>query len=82
MNIFYLSAIALMPLTVSAQGINFETNDYQRIGVYDTWQESPFRTGRLEGRALVVDTPDQRPDDAMGQVPNATARVLAVQRSR
>ena len=82
MNIFYLSAIALMPLTVSAQGINFETNDYQRIGVYDTWQESPFRTGRLEGRAMVVDNPDQRPDDAMGQVPNASARVLAVQRSR
>lgn len=82
MNIFYLTAIALMPLTVSAQGINFETKDYKSIGVYDTWEQSPFRTGVLQGRALVVDNPDLRPDDAMGQVPNASARVLAVQRSR
>ena len=52
-NIFALAAMAL-PLFASAQTeITFETQDYKSIGVYDTWEASPFRTGVLKGNYAV-----------------------------
>ncbi len=59
----------------SAQNIQFEGKDFQGIGVYDTWEESPFRTGKLKGNYAVVDNPER---DSV----NNSYRVLAIQRSR
>jgi len=47
----YLRLLALaFPLSAAAQtSIQFENNDYQRLGVYDSWEASPFRTVCLAG---------------------------------
>ncbi len=81
-NIFALAALAL-PLFASAQTeITFETEDYKSIGVYDTWEQSPFRTGVLKGNYAVIDNHLQYVDDQLGIAPNGSSKILAVQRSR
>ena len=81
-NIFALAALAL-PLFASAQTeITFETGDYKSIGVYDTWEESPFRKGTLKGNYAVIDNHLQYVDDQLGVAPNGSSKILAVQRSR
>lgn len=76
-----LAALAF-PLAVAAQTIDFESQDYKRIGVYDTWEESPFRTGRLQGNVAVVDNHLDAVDDMLGSAVNPSGKILAVQRSR
>lgn len=56
--------------------------DYRSIGVYDTWEESPFRTGALRGNVAVVENHLAGKDNALGYAPNSTGKILAVQRSR
>lgn len=69
-------SIALgLAMTAGAQNIQFETRDYKELGIYDTWEASPFRTGQLKGNYAVVANPNKCEA-------NASARVLAVQRSR
>ena len=58
-----------------AQTVTFDKNDYLSLGVYDTWEESPFRTGRLEGNCRVASNPYRDGD-------NDSRRVLGFQRSR
>lgn len=69
-----------------AQTIDFEsTAGYSRLGVYDTWELSPFRTGAIaspDRYVGITDNPDTAPDKVTGIAPNASAKVLAVQRSR
>lgn len=61
----------------------FDTKDYEAVGVYDAWENSPFRDGRLEGNAAIVDNPYTDIDDEfLGYAPNTSPKVLAVQRSR
>ena len=82
---FIYSAFALLAMGLGASAqttISFETEDYKSIGVYDQWSESPFRTGALQGNAGVTDNPDKNVDDVLGVAPNATDKVLALQRSR
>ena len=77
--------IAAMALSLSAQAqttITFDRADYGRLGVYDTWAESPFRTGQLEGNVAVVDNHLNGTSDIYGLNPNASCKMLAVQRSR
>ena len=62
--------------------ITFDSEDYKSISVYDKWEESPFRTGILKGNAAVTANPDTSVDEVMGVAPNATGKVLALQRSR
>ena len=70
-------------LTAKAQTtITFDTDDYKAIGVYDKWEESPFRTGELEGNAGVALNPSTTPDEVLGVAPNTTEKVVAFQRSR
>lgn len=52
------------------------------ISVYDAWPESPFRTGRLQGNVAIVPNPFGQTDPLLGHAPDASACVLAVQRSR
>ena len=77
--------LALMPTIATAQHITFESADeYQGIGVYDTWEQSPFRTGLLNGSNYVQleENPDAEINEMTGTALNPSATVLAVQRSR
>lgn len=72
----------LFPLTTTAQSIGFEQQDYKSIVVYDTWEHSPFRTGKLQGNVGIIDNPHTETDEILGVAPNPSAKVLAFQRSR
>ena len=72
----------LFPLTTTAQSIGFEQQDYKSIGVYDTWEHSPFRTGKLQGNVGIIANPHTETDEILGVAPNSSAKVLAFQRSR
>lgn len=80
-NIFLPAALALS-VVAQAQTVTFEDADYKALGVYDTWEESPFRTGELTGNYAVIDNHLAYEDDMLGIVPNASGKILAVQRSR
>lgn len=69
-----LLPLCLLPLAATAQNVTFETQDYKAIGVYDTWQQSPFRTGQLQGNVAVTANPLVKG--------NESAKVLGFQRSR
>ena len=72
-----------LPLFASAQTeITFETQDYKSIGVYDTWEASPFRTGVLRGNYAVIDNHLTYIDDQLSIAPNPSSKILAIQRSR
>jgi len=76
---------ALLPSLAFAQRVTFEsTEEYRSLGAYDTWEQSPFRTGVLNGSNYValVANPDMEGKDAPGVATNASENVLAVQRSR
>ena len=82
-NILLSAALMFFGLTANAQTtITFDTEDYAGISVYDKWEESPFRTGTLEGNAGVALNPSTTPDEVLGVAPNSTAKVVAFQRSR
>ena len=87
LSIIILSIISLFfgfP-SASAQHITFESaNEYKAIGVYDTWEESPFRLGLIaaDSYATVTDNPDTSADEDTGFASNTSSQVLAIQRSR
>ena len=82
-TILFSAALMFFGLTAKAQTtITFDTEDYKAIGVYDMWEESPFRTGKLEGNAGVATNPSTTPDEVLGVAPNTTGKVVAFQRSR
>ena len=80
-NIFALAALAL-PMTAAAQSIHFEGQDYKSLGVYDTWAQSPFRTGKLSGNYAVIPNHLTGEDEELGVAPNPSENILAIQRSR
>ncbi|MBQ9569061.1 MAG: hypothetical protein IJR24_03145 [Alloprevotella sp.] len=76
---------SLLPTMAMAQHITFESEEeYRSIGVYDTWEQSPFRTGAIDGSHFVKLTtnPDREEKDTPGIATNASENVLAIQRSR
>ena len=82
-NIMLSAALMFFGLTAKAQTtITFDTEDYKSVGVYDMWEQSPFRTGVLAGNAAVADNPSTGVDAILGEAPNATGKALAFQRSR
>lgn len=93
-HLFPLAALAL-PLAVAAQNNNTPAStevvsfdfegaaNWKALGVFDTWEASPFRTGKLEGNVKVVDNPTLAELNPLtGKPVNPSAKVLAVQRSR
>lgn len=84
----YLSLAGLLfPMSMMAQTCSllcdFETAEsYAKVGVYDTWEHSPFRDNRLKGNAKVTANPYTEVDDILGFAPNKSAKVLGAQRSR
>lgn len=82
-NILFSAALMFLSLASSAQTtITFDSEDYKSITVYDKWEESPFRTGLLNGNAAVAENPDVNVDAVLGVAPNPTGKVVALQRSR
>ncbi len=81
-NIFALAALSLPAAAVAQTQIGFETEDYKALGVYDTWEASPFRTGVLKGNAGITANPFTNVEEIIGTQPNGSEKVLAVQRSR
>lgn len=82
-NILFSAALMFLSLASSAQtAITFDSEDYKSITVYDKWEESPFRTGLLNGNAAVTENPDVNADAVLGVAPNPTGKVVALQRSR
>lgn len=75
LHILSLNLLLVLSVAVQAQTITFDTSDYHAIGVYDTWEQSPFRTGKLQGNAAVID--NHLANDA-----NSSSKIVGVQRSR
>lgn len=80
-QIFAIAAVAL-PLSAAAQSIQFEEQDYKKLGTYDTWEASPFRKGTMKGNFAVIDNHLKGVDEELGKAPNASNKILAIQRSR
>lgn len=78
------SAIILLLSALSVfADVDFETNaGYKSIGIYDCWEDSPFRNGKLETNVAVVNNPDKSVSNQLGYAPNSSEKVLAAQRSR
>ena len=76
-KIFAIIAALTATVALTAQSkIGFEDNNcFKTIGIYDRWEESPFRTGKLDGNCAVID--NHLKDEA-----NGSDKILAVQRSR
>lgn len=85
MNTKYFSLAALaLPINLMAQTTKVDFEDaagYKSVGVYDTWEESPFRTGELKGNAAVIDNFLPTTNDN-GDVVNDSKKIVGVQRSR
>lgn len=81
-NIFALACMALPMFAAAQTEITFETQDYKSLGVYDTWEASPFRTGELKGNYAVIDNHLTAVDEQLGIAPNGSGKILAIQRSR
>lgn len=84
-NIILSAALMSFGLSAQAQhSITFDSQDYQSIGVYDTWEASPFRAEKpaLDFEAVVVSNPDTSMDESLGFAPNATKKVVKLRRSR
>ncbi len=81
---YILSSVLLSASAIgfAQTAVTFETEDYKSIGVYDTWEESPFRTGVLSGNCAVTENPDKALNEIIGIAPNESDKVLAIQRSR
>lgn len=76
---------ALLPSVAAGQHITFESaEEYRSLGVYDTWEQSPFRTGVLKGSNYVklMTSPDMEEKEAPGVATNTSEMALALQRSR
>ena len=55
-TLYIFIAFVAAQLTATAQKdlVLFDTKDYEAVGVYDAWENSPFRDGRLEGKAAAI----------------------------
>lgn len=76
--LFTILSMATLPLMAQTT-VTFDSEDYGAIGVYDTWEKSPFRTGELKGNAQVI---SNHLMSAGGSLKNKTAKIVGVQRSR
>lgn len=81
---YTLIAALALPMAAAAQtaSVTFDTNDYNGVSVYDSWENSPFRKGTLQGNIAVIDNHLNQVDSVIGEAPNSTEKILAIQRSR
>ena len=87
-NIILSAALMLFTLIAQAQTttITFDgaEADYEALRVYDSWEESPFRAAEpvIDYEAEVVDNPYKGIDEALGEAPNPSEKVVKLRRSR
>lgn len=79
-GIFAALAVAATVGAAAQTKITFDTADYGALGVYDTWEESPFRLGKMTGNVRVE--ANSFKDTEGGGVKNASPKMLVVERSR
>lgn len=82
MKKYFVLALMTMALPVAAQNITFDNDDFKSISVYDSWEESPFRTYKLVGNTAIVRNHLDQVDEVLEKAPNETSHILALQRSR
>lgn len=73
----------LLPLTANGQSVSVDfenSNGYNSLGVYDSWENSPFRTGQLEGNVQVIN--NHLKNNTQGSAKNNSDKILGFQRSR
>lgn len=74
-----LSTILLSSMVIGGFAqttINFEEENHKAVSTYDYWENSPFRTGKLDGQFEIIDNP------AKEEGVNDSEKVLAFKRSR
>lgn len=79
-NIFAAGLLTL-PLAAQAQTITFDSDDYKAVGVYDSWEESPLRDGRISPAVKVIPNHLNEYTTLSGIKPNETANIVGFQRS-
>ena len=81
---YTLIAALALPMAAAAQtaSVTFDSDDYKAVSVYDSWENSPFRKGILHGNIAVIDNHLNQVDSVIGEAPNPTEKILAIQRSR
>ncbi len=90
MKTYYKQVLALLIFnfqfsifnSVQAQTITFDTADYKSIGVYDSWEQSPLRDGRITPAVSVMDNHLTQSNTITGTAPNTTSHIVGFQRSR
>ncbi|MDE6427978.1 MAG: hypothetical protein K2K59_03400 [Muribaculaceae bacterium] len=77
-------AAAVMPASAKwGSDITFVDHEgYTNLSMYDCWEESPFRTGKLTLTPRIVDNPDTEVDEILQFAPNDSPKVVGAQRSR
>ena len=70
-------AIFAIATSSFAMAQSFNADSYKSVGVYDTWEQSPFRTGELSGNVKVI---KNHLYSSTGV--NRTGHIVGVQRSR
>lgn len=80
----FAAALTLVALGATAEiNVDFETPaSYKSVGIWDNWETSPFRTGKLQGNFAICNNPDQSISEITGVAPNPSEKVLGAQRSR
>ena len=73
-RLFGLLAALTVCMSLAAQSMN---EDYKSVDVYDTWEQSPFRTGKLKGNVQVIKNHLYSSSGV-----NRTGHILGIQRSR
>ena len=85
-KLYLISAVTLaLGMTAQAQTVNIDfeqDGQYRSLGVYDMWEESPFRKSVLTGNWGVCDNPDKSVDPVIQAPRNDSEKVIALQRSR
>ncbi len=77
------AALAFSPTIHAQTTISFEDDSqYESLGVYDSWIESPFRTGELSGNVKVITNELTDENPITGTASNPSSKILAFQRSR
>lgn len=77
----FAAGLLTLPLAAQAQTITFDSDDYKAVGVYDSWEQSPLRDGRITPAVKVIANHLADYTTLSGIKPNETANIVGFQRS-
>ena len=76
----FAAGLLTLPLAAQAQTITFDSDDYKAVGVYDSWEQSPLRDGRITPAVKVIANHLADYTTLSGIKPNETANIVGFQR--